>query len=435
MEIIEWNHTDDKELWYCTENGFPLEKYHRQVRSVGDFGFSAYLKSGFIGILNAEGTIGLDELNASLRDVSDQAIQRIKSYFAKRALEEGQLQIRKWKSEDVYPFKTDATSPVEVAERQVFDIVAVKLAESMPLLDQTDKKTKSFQLRMLKHAVETSPEDLRVVITEVLNLPKNKLEELSSLLEDVSLASLISASKMVSDRLRFLSGLEFLLFDPEAKKNLKERSQLHRIIAENSWIFGQEFSVSVDDQSLSEVLRKHQEKFGITAPVNEPVTKVDGSTGIVDLMLSRAIACNREDEIEHLVVELKAPKVKIGQDQCNQIEKYAYAVVEDERFASLSATWNFWIVSNEMEPIAKRKVNQENRQRGILAQTSENGVKVTIWAKEWSQIIRENKHRLRFIQDKLNYSVDQQQGIKHLREIYSEFTKGVIVEEDTEIKT
>jgi len=102
------------------------------------------------------------------------------------------------------------------------------------------------------------------------------------------------------------------LFDLEAKRNLKERSQFHRIVAENSWLFGQEFSVSVDDQSLTEVLRKHQESFDIVLSINEHVNWIDGSTGIVDLMVSRAIACNQEDEIEHLVVELKAPKVKLG---------------------------------------------------------------------------------------------------------------------------
>jgi hypothetical protein len=37
---------------------------------------------------------------------------------------------------------------------------------------------------------------------------------------------------------------------------------------------------------------------------------------------------------EHLIVELKAPKVKVGADEITQIEKYAYTVAEDERFRS-----------------------------------------------------------------------------------------------------
>jgi hypothetical protein len=41
----------------------------------------------------------------------------------------------------------------------------------------------------------------------------------------------------MADRLRFLTGLEAILFDTYSKKLLKERSQLHRIIAQNCWLF------------------------------------------------------------------------------------------------------------------------------------------------------------------------------------------------------
>jgi hypothetical protein len=43
-------------------------------------------------------------------------------------------------------------------------------------------------------------------------------------------------------------------------------------------------------------------------------------------MLSRATRRHRADDIEHLVVELKAPKVKIGADEITQALKYAMAV-------------------------------------------------------------------------------------------------------------
>jgi hypothetical protein len=53
---------------------------------------------------------------------------------------------------------------------------------------------------------------------EVLKLPKRKQEELAELLRDVSLSAVISAAKIVADRLRFLTGLEAILFDAESKK-------------------------------------------------------------------------------------------------------------------------------------------------------------------------------------------------------------------------
>lgn len=61
----------------------------------------------------------------------------------------------------------------------------------------------------------------------MLRLPKRQQEELAELLRDVSLSSIISSAKIVADRLKFLTGIEAVLFDPEPKKRLKERSQLH----------------------------------------------------------------------------------------------------------------------------------------------------------------------------------------------------------------
>jgi len=429
LEIVEWIEGGDKELWLCTKNGFPLEKYPKQIRGIGGFGFNGYLKSELINVLSSDGTLGLGELNTHLRDVMDKAINEIRKYFSGRILEESQEKVLQWKKEKIYPFKEESTSPIEVAERQVFDVVATKVAESLPSFEESDKKSKAFQLRMLRHAVERGPEELQAVITEVLNLPKKQLDQLSEILKDVSLTGVISASKLVTDRLKFLAALEHLLFDEDHKKTLKERSQLHKMIAENTWLFGQEFSVSVNDRSLTEVLKKHIEKSGKSTPVDEPVLRIDGSVGIVDLMLSRSMPCNREDEIEHLVVELKAPKVKIGEKECSQIESYAFAVIEDERFASLSAKWDFWIISNELDAYALRKTTQDGRPKGVLHRETEKA-NVTIWVKTWSQIIRENKHRLEFVRDKLNYEIDRNDALQHLRENYSQFIKGVVVENE-----
>lgn len=433
LEIVEWRNGGDKELWLCSNTGFPLDRYPKQIRGIGDFGFSAYLKSELINVLSNDGTLGLGELNTHLRDACDNAIRAIKAHFVSRLREEGQEAIRKWKEENVYPYKGEATTPVEIAEREVFDVVAVKVAENLPAFEDSDKTSKAFQLRMLRHAVESGPDELQAVITEVLNLPKKQLDELSDLLRDVSLAGVISASKLVTDRLKFIAGLELLLFDVDAKETLKERSQLHKIVAENTWLFGQEFSISVNDRSLTEVLRKHRQLLGDEIHIDEKVTRIDGSVGIVDLMLSRSIPCNRENEVEHLVVELKAPKVKIGEKECSQIKSYAYAVSEDERFASLSAKWNFWVISNELDTYATRESNQDGRPRGVIYRGAA-GLDVTVWVKTWSQVIRENKYRLEFVREKLNYEIDQNDALQHLRDTYSQYTKGVVIDGE-DIKT
>ena len=428
LDIVEWNGIENKELFYSDSNGFPLEQYNRQIRGTGDFGFSAYLKSPLLRKMFNEGTLGLGELDPTLKELSNNATDSIKQYFLDRTAEEAQTELDKWKEDKLYPYRAPPSNPVEEAERKIFDIVAVNIKRGLPDFDKSDSKSKAFQLRMLRQAVEKSPEELQLIINEVLQLPKAKQNQLAELLQEVSLTSIISASKLVADRLKFVSGLEELLFGDNYKKHLKERSQLHRILAENTWLFGDSFSMSVDDQSLTEVLRKHAEKSKIGSVINSPVKRIDNRIGIVDLMLSRSIPRNHSDELEHLVVELKAPKVVIGEEEIQQIKSYAFAVAKDERFRSIHTRWHFWIISNDYDDYAEIELDQKNYEDGVIFK-SDKKVNLTIWVKTWSQLIQENKHRLNFIQEKLNYNIDKSDAVAYLKDTYAEFTKGLYIEE------
>ena len=425
VEIVEWNGILEREIWFADSKGFPLESYDKQVRGIGEGGFSAYIKSDYFRELHNKGLLSLRDLEASISACCETAINAVKEHFLSKALEQARNQIDEWKDEEIYPFKGEPVSPIEDAERKVFDIVAINVNKSLPDFKDSNKKSKQFQLRMLKQAIEKSPEDLQTIMTEVLNLPKNTRESLAELLQGTSLSSIINASKMVSDRIKFLVGLEQLVFN--YKDNIKERSQLHRILAQNTWIFGDEFTLSVDDQALTEVLRKHVKYLDESITIDEPVTRIDGRRGIVDLMLSRQMPRNRPNELEHLVIELKAPKVHIGKKEIDQIESYAFAVAEDERFRSINTKWDFLIISSDLDSYAKRKLQNESFEDGVIYKVNED-INVTIWIKTWSELIAENKHRLKFIRDKLNYNVDQEGAISHLKSTYSEYIEGVVLE-------
>ncbi len=330
LDIIEWKSATNRSLYLCNNKGFPLTEVERRFH-IGSFQFSAYLKSEYISKLQKEGTLELAEMNPLMVAVADEAQDAIRDYFRNRAAQEARTVVEEWKESQVYPFEGEATSKIEQAERQVFDIVAVNVAQYLTDFSTVPPKNKALHLRLLRQAIEKSPEELQLILGEVLKLPKRKQEELADLLRDVSLSAIISAAKIVADRLKFLSGLEAILFDDESKKRLKERSQLHRIIAQNCWLFGEEYNLSVDDKSLTEVLRKHRKLLGDGTVIDEPVKHISKERGIVDLVLSRAIRRHKADELTHLVVELKAPKVKIDKDEITQVEEYAISVMKVSR--------------------------------------------------------------------------------------------------------
>lgn len=415
LEIIEWKNPTDRIIYLCNEAGFPLSQTEIRVQVPG-LNFSAYLKSTYISKLSHDGSLGLAEMNPLLNDALIKAKEAVKKFYRERSAEKAKTLVDQWKEENIYPFLNEPQSMVETIEREVFDIVAVKVNNLLPDFEATSQKGKKLQLRMLRQAIEKSPEELQIILTEVLDLPEKRQKEFAQLLQETSLTAIISASKVVADRLKLLNGLETLLFDEDYKKHLKERTQLHRLLAENTWIFGEEFFLTVDDQSLTEVLKKHLARTNNPIAVDEPVKRIDGSIGIVDLMLTRNVPCHRENELEHLIVELKRPTVKIGANELTQIESYAFAVAEDERFRSIDTRWTFWIISNDMDDHAHRKTRQANLPIGMVHQSDDR--RITIWAKTWSEVLQTNRQRLKLFQQKLDYNADHEVSLDFLRETY-----------------
>jgi hypothetical protein len=427
LEIIEWISRTNRILYLCNDKGFPLAQVERRFH-VGDFQFSAYLKSEYMSKMQKEGALELSEMTPSIVAVIDEAQKSIREYFRNRAAQEARTVVEEWKEEKIYPYMGEAETQVEKVERQVFDIVAVNVAQYLPEFSSTAMENRAFHLRMLRQAIEKSPEELQLILGEVLNLPKRKQEELAELLRDVSLSAIISAAKIVADRLKFLTGLESILFDDPNKKRLKERSQLHRIISQNCWLFGEEYNLSVDDKSLTEVLRKHRKLLGDDIVIDEPVKHIFQERGIVDLMLSRAIRRHKADELNHLVVELKAPKVKIDMEEVTQIEGYALSVMSDERFKNVDTVWAFWVISDDYGDYAKYRMINTN---GVIKE-AEN---ISIWIKTWAQVLDENRARLQFFQERLEYQADKDTSIQYLQEHYAKFLQGVIVENPAEDDT
>jgi hypothetical protein len=310
LEVIEWRRQTKRALYLCNEQGFPLSQLETRFH-VGDFQFSAYLKSPLISALHQDNRLELAEMVPALTNVVDEARRKIKELFRERASERAKIVVEDWKAKNLYPYEGEAGTQIERAERQIFDIVAVTVQEANADFSEIPRPQMALHLRMLRHAIERSPTELQRILDEVLRLPRRKQKELAVLLDETDLSAIISAATMIADRLKFLQGLRIILFDHEAKGRLKERSQLHKILETNTWIFGEEFNLWASDRELTTVLKIHKEKLDPDLIIDEPVKLLTRNRGIVDLMLSRSQKRHRADEYERLVIELKAPKVKL----------------------------------------------------------------------------------------------------------------------------
>lgn len=423
LHLIEWRADTKRTLYLCSESGFPLDQVETRFHVPG-FSFSAYLKSPYITALHNDGRLGLADMVPELRQAVETTREAIKEHFRERSAQRARNVVEEWKSADIYPFKGEPASPVEKAERQVFDIVAVNVQEFTPELAAATPKARALHLRMLKHAIERGPDDLQMILREVLELPERKQKELAALLQETTLSAIITAAKTVADRLKFMSALESIVFDPETKGRLKERSQLHKILAENTWVLGEEYNLWASDKDLKRVLEKHRAVLDPDIIIDDPVEVIGKKRGIVDLMLSRATRRHRANDIEHLVVELKAPRVVIGADEITQAKRYAMAVSKDERFHTVKGVrWHFWIVSNSYDDFARADIEGGPDPARQLTHRKDN---ISVGIKTWGELIEENRARLQFLQEHLEHSADESAAVRYLQERHSKYLEGVI---------
>lgn len=416
LEVIEWTRPVDRALHLCNAEGIALDDVPVAIRAPG-YDFTGYVRwTGF----EDEGRLFAPELDPASRAVIEAAREQLRAHFRERADAQRRQQLEEWKTEEVYPFDSEPAGPTEVAARELFEVVAVTARDAV---NAADKRGRQFSLRLLKEAMEQDPGSLQRVLEEVLDLPEEQLEALNDLLEKTSLTKIISATRAITNRLDFLQGVEGLVLDPDHRRALLERSQLHRILADETWVFGEEYALAVDDQSLKEALRRHVQILGrndlapeqIAPPIEDPSGR---KQAIVDLMLARSVPLGTKRR-EHLVVELKRPSVKIGPAEIQQIKDYAIAVVRDGRFDKVGVQWDFIVVSTELTGSATEDARQAGVPAGLVA-SYEDG-RVRVWARTWGELLEDANHRLKYVRDQLEYAPSTQQAFEYLRAKHAEY--------------
>lgn len=413
LTIIEWNLQNvRRSIFLCDAEARVLDEVEARIQAPGSE-FTAYL--AWDGFASGD-PVGLeDDTDTPRGRLIAAAREALRDHLAERQQLREVATIQRWRDEGVWPYKEEPKSPIEVATRDTFNVVA--LAASRTVDESKSGQSKALALRLLKETFETDPEALLPILSDLARLPKTRVDELSRLLEHTSLTQLIQTGRAIGSRMDFLSGLNTILFDRQIKRRLLERRQLHRILAHETWIFGEEWSLTGDDERLTKVLTKFLSKLGTGVELagHKEVRLEDGSDAIPDLVLGRRLQTNA-DSFEQLVVELKRPKHKLDDDDVSQLRSYASAIVNDESFAQPNVKWDFWLVGNE----TTRTVDEQRRQAhlpfGVVQETP-----YRIVVKQWSELISDAEHRLKFVQNSLDYETSHDSGLAYLREKYAQF--------------
>lgn len=414
LTIIEWDLANvERRLYLCKHGGAIVGEMPPAVQAIGAE-FTAYLE--WNGFDHDQQLILEGETESSAGRVVEVGRAALKEHLAASSRRREAETVQRWRAEGVYPYKGEPKSDVERATRDTFNVVA--LAASRTVDESKTRSSKALALGLLKETFENDPEALLPILRQFSQLPAARIDELREILERTTLTQLIAMGKEVGNRIDFINGLNALLFDRQTKKRLLERRQLHRILAHETWLFGEEWSLTGDDERLTEVLKKYLAKLGLDVELasGKPVLREDGSDAIPDLVLGRQLE-TRANHYAHLVVELKRPSHRLNDEDVSQLRSYASAITNDERFDQPNATWEFWLVGNEVSKTVEEQRSQENLPYGVVQQSK----KYRLIVRTWAEVIGDADHRLKFVQKSLQYESSHDVGLASLRDKYAAY--------------
>lgn len=430
LTVIEWNLKNvDRRLLLCDTNGTVVDETYAKIQAPG-LQLSAYLLwDGFRDhALFMESDSASEDEDAPIVDrVVAAGRQKLREHVAVLNRRREVATVERWKAEGIYPYPksvTEGDSPVRSATRDAFEYVA--LAASRSLDEAKSRQTKKLALALLKEAFETDPDRLFPLLSQLTSLPKSRIDELQQILDRTSLSSLIQTGHRVGSRIDFLNGLDEVLHERSTRSRMLERTQLHRMLASETWVFGEEWATTGDDERLGKVLNKFK-KFvqDVEAPPvdiadmqsdakPEPLRQ-DGRVAIPDLVLGRKMQVS-ENRFKFLVVELKRPSHDLTDADVAQIRSYADAISNDERLNTQDVEWTFILVGNDM----KRTVDDSRKQPMLpfgVVQLSPYRIEV----RRWSELIADANHRMKFVQNSLDYQSSHLQGMSFLRDAYAAY--------------
>lgn len=293
-----------------------------------------------------------------------------------------------------YPFKDGNTSESQLL---AFDKLAYMVEDKYGFLEKKDK-ARSILYPLVKRSISSG--DFEVVLKSVLKLSDKSVKQFNELLGRSELEDVIEFSDKVSKKMQDLEFIEKLTIS-EISKRVKERSELHKFLTKMLWIFGEQYSNNttlLSDKNLENNLRKLSEDCMEYKPskkddnINEAITG-SAKKNITDLfMYSERIL--DEEKREVLIVELKAPRVKISPKELSQVRKYATQISQSP-YAPSDVRFVVLLVSSDINNEALLEIpGKEGNPFFLMSPKNSN---VSVYVMRWVDILEKSRRRLQYL--------------------------------------
>jgi len=407
VKFIHWSNPLNKEyskFYFLKDNGDEVYKDYTTLNRKGDqFYHSVYIDSSFFNDFDFKTQQDSNQMDLFSKAKSSaeykNVIREITNYLRSKRKpflrQYAELLVVEYEQNGIFP---QFRNSWEEARKDELKEIIIGLYEVQPKvfvnLNIEQKKTFVRFLNLLLDSNEK--ESIFSIIEEVTNLDAEERKELSDILKKTKLNRIISTIKLVEDRFKVYYSLKQLVFNDAMNAN--EVHHLQTMIENHYWLFGEQYHlVTAAEPKFTEALRR----YIYLLRGEKSQTEVDHLYKQKEMDI---FMCRQEklvDRIHNVVIELKHPTVKLGEDQLMQVKRYMNVIVSEPEFNGANMSWDFILVGREF--------NHRNEIEMAIESAAANGERslvfkaknFKIYVKKWSEIFNEFELRHNFIDEKL----------------------------------
>ena len=328
--------------------------------------------------------------------------------------------LERLKRDKSYPYRTfkESTS----LQVTLFNHTAYILELNQKLLENSNT-SRGIIYEMVKKLIEEG--NVEFLFEQVLKLSKESREKFKELLTLTDMDDVVEFSSSVATRTTFLNFLHSLCYG-DISEWLKERSQLHKIVKEQLWIFGEEYTETTrlwSDTNLENNLEELHKKYFSYEPTEEEENLIkdskDRNRDITDLFFYNKKKTG-SGKSEVMIVELKAPSCAIADKEISQIERYRNDIINSSAYPKDKVCYKIILISSKLSGSARIKMEAASTwllpdDPFLYSTYTQHGYDIKLYVMEWSALIEMNRKKLEYLSNSLPVKPEDV-GQKFIRE-------------------
>lgn len=434
ISFIKWlDGSNQKSFVYYTDEKF-VEKHREHTKCNNNtvkFYHSLFVTSKFFDNFKLTDNDNevlppfVDQNNKVFKQLHSFVFIYVKDMLKKFIREEVPGIVQSYIKEGLFPDFCD--DPYSQAQKEDLTSVVEEIYCIQPgIFYRTKKEHKKAIIGCLNLILKTEErENIITILDSIQKLTTDERAQLANILRRYEPSSVIRLLETVKARQEIITELKTLIYDNTRFTN--ERNHIQKIIEQNYWLFGEEYALVSADERLATVLNKYLNILDKGNKKDVLYTDPKYKDKRPDIFISgnQDIVTSETQIQENIIVELKAPSVRLTTEVYRQIEDYMLAVNKDPEFMSSYRQWKFICVCNEIDDEVKvrYKSMKEYGKKCLVFKTDDYEIYAYTWADIFTIFELKHNHLYKKLKKKFEYSKNV---ISPSRELADNYTMDIV---------